>query len=186
VEGYEMIYEPVVHEGYEWINTIEPSDYEVFSSFDGSRRAAEWKPVRVRRVRADEGQPGLASDFPWLGSHALIMRRRAQEALRRMLETHGELLPLATADGVDLVVLNVTTVLDALDEERASIQRFRNSQRIMRIKKVAFQPGLVRGIDVFRLPHRMSATYVSRRFVEASNAAGLVGVDFQPVWSEAS
>jgi hypothetical protein len=47
-----------------------------------------------------------------------------------MLEAHGELLPLATDDGGDLVVLNVTTVLDALDEERSSVQRFPSTQRI--------------------------------------------------------
>jgi hypothetical protein len=181
-----MFYQPLVHEGYEWINTLDPSDYEKLSSFDGSPRAADWKPVAVRRVRADERQPGLASDFPWLGSHALIMRKRAVVALRGMFEAHGELLPLVTSDEVKLVVFNVTTVLDALDEERSSVERFPSTQRIMRIKKVAFRPTLVRGVDVFRLPHRMSATYVSRRFVDAANAAGLVGLDFNQVWSEAS
>jgi hypothetical protein len=181
-----MIYEPLVHEGYEWINAIDPSDYETFSSFDGSPRAMSWKPVKVRRVRADKRQAFIPSDFPWLGSDTLIMRRRAVEALRSLLEAHGEVLPLATEDGVELFVLNVTTILDALDEELSSIVRFPGTQRIMRIKKVALHPTRLRGVDIFRLPHRVSPTYVSRGFVDAVNEAGLVGLDFNQVWSESS
>jgi hypothetical protein len=69
---------------------------------------------------------------------------------------------------------------------QTSIQRFPSSQRIMRIKKVAFRAPLVRGVDIFRLPHRMSATYLSRRFIDAANAAGLIGLDFRLIWSEPS
>jgi hypothetical protein len=114
------------------------------------------------------------------------MRRRAVEGLRPMLEAHGEVLPLATDDESELFVLNVTTVLDALDDDRSIVERFPGSDRIMRIKKVAFRPAIVRDVDIFRLPHRASPTYVSRRFVDAFNNAALVGLDFSLVWSEAS
>ena len=181
-----MIYQPLVSKGYEWINTCDPMDYEVFWSFDGSRRAEKWKPIEVRRVRADKRQEFKASDFPWLGDHALIMRARALEMLRGVLEPHGEILPLTTDDGVKLFVFNVTTVLDALDEDRSSIMRVPGTQKIMRIRKAAFHASLVRDAEIFRLPHRASPTYVNRRFVDAFNRAGLVGLDFNLVWSEPS
>jgi hypothetical protein len=110
------------------------------------------------------------------------MRRTAVDALRNLLEAHGEILPLATEDGVELFAFNAC-VIDALDEPNSSLMKFPGTNRIMRIIKVAFVPTAVRGVDIFRLPHRASATYVSNRFVEHVHAAGLRGLDFNEVWS---
>lgn len=176
------ILEPMVHEGYEWINCVKPADYEVFAGFDGSSRGATWRPIPVRRVRADEHHEVKPSDFPWLGSDALVMRRSAVDALRDILDANGELLPLSTDDGVELFVLNAR-VLDALDEPNSSLMKFPGTNRIMRIKKVAFVTSVVKGADMFRLPLRASSTYVSERFVERVNAAGLCGLVFSKVWS---
>lgn len=178
-----MIFEPMVREGYEWINCANDADYEVFAAFDGSPRAEHWRPVLVRRVRADEHHEFKPSDFPWLGTDALVMRKKAVDALRGMLETSGEVLPLATEDGTELFVLNITRVLDAVDEQHSQILRFPGSDRIMRIKSIVFREPIVRGVDIFRLPHRASSTYVSDRFVEAVQAAGLKGLLFNRVWT---
>jgi hypothetical protein len=175
------IYEPLVADGYEWINCYDDSDYEVFVGLDGSPRSQQWRPVKVRRVRADEDQEFTPSDFPWLGAHALVMRRKVVDALRDILNAHGEVLPLATDDNVELFVFNARTV-DALDEARSSVMKFPGTNRIMRIKQAAFIEPAVRGLDIFRLPHRASSTYVSERFVERVNAAGLAGLEFNKVW----
>lgn len=178
-----MICEPLVAGGYEWVNCCSEADYETFLSFDGSQRATQWRPVKVQRVRADERQAFRPSDFPWLGAHALVMRRNAVEALRVMLDASGEVLPLATDDGIELFVLNVTRVLDAIDEPRSEILRFPGSNRIMRIKSVAFLERVLGSADIFRLPHRTSSTYVSDRFVKAVHDAGLKGLEFKRVWA---
>ena len=86
-------------------------------------------------------------------------------------------------DGIELFVLNVRAV-DALDEERSNIMRFPGSDRIMRIASIEFRSALLGGLDIFRLPHRASSTYVSRRFVDRVNDAGLRGFDFNKVWSQ--
>lgn len=177
-----VVYEPLVAEGYEWVNTAREADYEAFLQFDGRPLAATWKPIGVRRVRADERQEFKPSDFPWLGSDALIMRRSAVDALHEILEANGEVLPLSTNDGVDLFVLNAH-VVDALDEANSSLMKFPGTNRIMRIRKVAFVASKVEGIDVFRLPHRASPTYMSERFVERVKGAGLRGLVFKEVWS---
>lgn len=177
-----VIYEPLVAEGYEWVNAVQDEDYEVFLQLDGQLRASTWKPIAVRRVRADERQAFNPSDFPWLGSHALIMRRAAVDALRDILDANGEVLPLSTDDGLELFVLNAR-IVDALDEANSSLMKFPGTDRIMRIKKIAFVTSKIEGIDLFRLPHRASPTYVSERFVERVKAAGLRGLVFNKVWS---
>lgn len=177
------IYEPMVRERYEWLNCVNQGDYELFASFDGSTRGASWKPVLVRRVRADEHHDFKASDFPWLGSDVLVMRRSAVDALRDLLDANGEVLPLATEDGVELFAFNAR-VIDALDEDRSSLTKFPGTNRIMQITKAAFVPAAVRGVDIFRLPHRASSTYVSDRFVERVKMAGLHGLEFKKVWSD--
>lgn len=181
-----MIYEPLVQTGYEWINTVDDADYEKFLSFDGTSRVANWKPVRVRRVRADNQQDCRESDFPWLGSHALVLREQAVTVLRQLIEPCAEILPLETDDGVKLSVVNVLRVVDALDEERSVIVKFASSNRIMRVTRPYFREADIRGLDMFRLPFRPSPTYLSQNIVDAASTAGLVGLDFKQVWSPAA
>lgn len=175
-------YEPLVAEGYEWVNCCDDSDYEVFLTLDGSSQAAQWQPIKVRRVRADDRQDFKPSDFPWLGAHALVLRRKAVDVLREVLDAHGEVLPLVTEDATELLVFNARAVA-ALDEERSKIMSFPGTNRIMRIVKLALAESALRGVDLFRLPHRASSTYVSQRFVDRVSDAGLVGLEFKKVWS---
>lgn len=175
-------FEPLVREGYEWVNCVDQADYEVFAGFDGSLIADRWKPISVRRVRPDERRDVKPSDFPWLGTNALVMRQSAVDALRDILDANGEVLPLATDDGVQLSVLNAR-IVDALDEANSSLMKFPGTNRIMRIKKVAFIASKVVDVDLFRLPHRASSTYVGERFVERVKTAGLSGLVFNRVWS---
>jgi len=174
------IYVPAVADGYEWINACDNNDYETFLQLDGRSRLADWSPIKVRRVRADGRQRFIPSDFPWLESHVLIMRRTATDALRDIPVANGEILPLLTDDNVELVVFN-SRVVDALDESRSSLVKFPETNRIMHIDRVAFIEAVIEGIDIFRLPHRASSTYVSNRFVERVNKAGLRGLEFNRV-----
>lgn len=176
------VYQPLVAEGYEWVNCHDDQNYETFLELDGSPRAERWNPIKVLRVRADEGREFHCSDFPWLGAHALVMRMKAVDALRDILDAHGEILPLTTDDDVELFAFNARTV-DALDEALSSIVRFPGSNRIMHIQQVAFTEHKIHGLDIFRLPHRASPTYVSKRFVGRVSDTGLVGLEFNEAWS---
>ncbi|WP_428262362.1 imm11 family protein [Haliangium sp.] len=176
------VYEPLVTKGYEWVNCCDDADYEVFLAWDGSPQGERWNPVKVRRVRADERQEFNPSDFPWLGAHALVMRKRAVDALSAILDPYGELLPLASGDEVELFVFNARAV-DALDEERSTIIRFPGTSRIIRLTKVAFAEAAIRDVEIFRLPHRTSPTYVSQRFVDRVEDAELIGLQFKRVWT---
>lgn len=176
------IYEPLGKEGYEIINAHDNSDYESFLSLNGTPCASTWHPIKVHRVRADNKQACRPSDFPWLGADTLVMRKKAVDALCNILKENGEILPLETDDEVDLSVLNAQ-VVDALDEINSDIIRFPSSNRIMLVKKPAFIKEKIEGIDIFRLPHRASSTYVSDVFVNRVKDAGLEGITFKKVWS---
>lgn len=177
------IYEPTLAEGYEFINCCLDADYEVFEALDGSPQGSRWNAVKVTLIRNDEGKNLAPCDFPsWPGAPALVMGKRAVDALCDILDSNGEVLPLASDDSTELFVLNAQTI-DALDEEHSDIWRIPGSGRIGRIMKVAFQENALCDVDVFRLPHRGSAVYVSQRFVDRVNESGLVGLDSDLAWS---
>ncbi len=176
------VYEPVVATGYEWVNCVNGEDYECFTRFDGTMLGRTWKPILVRRVRADRSQDMLRSDFPWLASDALVMRKSAVDALQDILRNNGELLQLETEDDVDLYVFNAK-VIDALDRVRSEIISYPGTDRILMLKRPIFSSSEIDGADLFRLPHRASSTYVSENFVRRVGEAGLKGLDFKLVWS---
>lgn len=174
-------YEPIVTDGYEWLNFVNGEDYKVITSFDGTKKRDDWKPLLVHIVRADNFQEKKRSDFPWLASDALVFRESALNALSDLLSANGELLPLDLEGGGRLEVLNAQ-VIDAIDLDLSDCIMFPGTKKIMAMRKPAFDEKKLQGIDVFRLPYRASSTYVSSQFVEIALGAGLVGLDFKKVW----
>ncbi|MDR1229936.1 MAG: hypothetical protein LBK61_00900 [Spirochaetaceae bacterium] len=175
-----MIFRPIGKKDYECLNAVNKDDYNVLASLDGTPRKTTWKPIVVRCVRADKRQKQLVSDFPWLG-RVLYFRERAAEVLKDMLEENGEMLPIITEDGVNLYVHNTFVLPNVLDEEKTSFWRVEGIDRILGVKRPVFYEKVIRGIDMFRLPFRSSATYVSDRFVELVAKNNLKGLEFNPV-----
>ena len=171
-----MIFAATTAEGYEWLE-CDVDDAQKIFDFTGVPLGADWKPIRVRRINEVNGKTLARSDFPSLLPYRLAMRRSAAEALSSFFQTSGELLPLRADDGSDLVILNVTRVLDALDEQRSDVLRLQ-AREIVSIRTAAFVEAVIGESDVFRLPHRGSPTYLSHRFVAAVQALGLKGLDF--------
>lgn len=177
------IYTPLGADGYELCHPINPDDFEKINiEVNGAPRRSGWKPIQMEIVRNDAGRQLIASDSPWLGSHALVFKRRAVEKLENELLTYGELLPAKCASA-DVWIYNPTRVLDALDEAAASVLRF-DDGRIMLIQRYAFKEDDVRDIDVFKIPGiRVSPTFVSQAFVDRWNGSSLKGLEFRKVWS---
>jgi hypothetical protein len=65
------IYEFEAQEGYEWVVPVNPADFELFRSLDGHSKAANWRPVKVKLLREDEGRPLMESaGLPYETIHA--------------------------------------------------------------------------------------------------------------------
>jgi hypothetical protein len=167
------------------INLYDAKEHETFVMLDGRPREKNWKPIKVRRgIGIDSNHTPITSDFPWLGSHALVFSSNAVDALRDILEPNGELLPLNVEGGSTLFAFN-SKVIDALDETNSLIKRIPGTNKIMQIKKPVFIESKIQGLDIFRLPHRASVTYVSEHFVKRVKAAGLKGLTFTKVYDSA-
>lgn len=177
----EGVFAALGDDGYEYCHPIDQNDFEVFNAeIDGTPKGATWRPIPVEIVRSDGPQSLLRSDAPWLGDHALIFRSEAVLALRELLRSSGELLPLSCRD-TRLVVFNPAHALPALDESAASLLRFQDG-RVMMVQKYAFVSHMLEGIDAFKLTNlRVSPTFVSRRFVKAWESHGLKGLKFRRV-----
>jgi hypothetical protein len=137
----------------------------------------------MRLITEDEGQSFMESDFPFLGTHALVMSDRARAVVEPLVERDAEFLSVA-CEGRSLWLLNVCTIVDALDMERSKVELF-ESGRIMDIEKHVFFAERLQGVDAFKLANdRRGPIYLSGRVVGAIHAAQLVGHRFRLVWTD--
>lgn len=172
------IYKFAVFENQEWIFPVDDTAFETFFAMDG-RVIQDWAPPVMRMVVAEGAEEPSYSDFPWLGEHAPILKKPAVDALAPMLTRYGQLLPLK---GENVLLFNVTTVLDALDKEKSGIVYFDNGD-ILDIEHHVFKRDVIGTAEIFKLPQRASAVYVTGSFVEQVRSSRLRGVSFAPVWT---
>lgn len=167
--------------GYEILHSVNSPDWRVFSEFDGTPRIESWKPMRVRRVRPSSREGFRASDSPFYGTEILIFRRSAVDALRDMLDAHGELLPLDDEEGVELYAYNPKPVA-ALDHE-LSVGSRDELGHVYLVNNHVFIPSMVEGVDIFRQARKRNTTiYLSERFLQRWKKAKLKGLDFKLAW----
>ena len=139
------VYLPRPAEGYELCHPLKDSDFESFNALvNGEPRTDAWSPIDMRLVHEDQGEVLKRSDSPWLGSHALILRKEVMFRFGQFLQEFGELLALK-CDEAEMFVYNPTCLIDGLDEENSEIQRFSNG-RIIRISKYAFNESRIAGL----------------------------------------
>jgi hypothetical protein len=170
------IFEAHSEEDVEMVHPIDAADFESLNvKINGRPQAATWAPVSMKTIRVDEGRALRETDCPWLGSHALVLRRSAVEAMNEVLRRNGEVLPLrCTTD--ELFVFNPTNLVDCLDEDASDVVRFSNG-RIMWIRRHVFRTDRLFDIDAFKIPNlRVSPIYVTDSFVGRWTEVGLTGI----------
>jgi hypothetical protein len=167
--------------GYEILHCVESEGWEMFDELNEKPASKDWKPIRVRRVRPSRREGFRPSDSPYRISSVLIFRRSAVDALRDMLDAHGELLPLEDEDGVELWLFHPRSI-DALDQEKTQGSRLANG-RIELPRIHVFIPEKVKGVDIFKLvAARAGDIYLSERFLQRWKQAKLKGLDFYLIW----
>lgn len=164
------VYERLNAKGYEIINTVHGyDDDEVFRNLCGPSRKREWKPILVQRDRPTKRGARKEADIPY-DHDALILRHHAVEALQDVLDAHGEVLPLATKDGVELYIFNPRFVLDALDMKRSELEYSSPSTSRFGIRKFVFIDKVIHDVAIFRMPYSYRQPYFTDRFVARSSA----------------
>jgi hypothetical protein len=174
------IYIPEPAEGFEWLQPVLSNDYERLT-FDGAPRAAGWTPVKVKRLTYwEDGSLLRPSDFP--ADAGFAVSRAAIDHLEPYLKAAGELLPLDCPDG-EFWTLNVTRLLDALDEENSKVLRSKETGRILMIHRHSFR-GERLGPDIFKLTSDpRGLVYVTETFMKQVKATSLKGLNFKLVWA---
>jgi hypothetical protein len=177
-----LIYKYMRTKGYEMLTWADDDGYDRLDRLNGTPQGKKWKPIRVQRVRATRREANRSSDAPFVFmSGVLVFRRSAVDALRDILETHGELLPLEDEGGVELFVYN-PRALEALDHERTRGSRDKRG-RIELPNNHVFIHSVVEGIDVFKQAQKRGGNiYLSDRFVQRWKQAKLKGLDFILAW----
>jgi hypothetical protein len=176
------IYERLNATGYEIVNTVNGyDDDEVLRNLYGPSRKHDWKPILVQRDRPTRRGAFKAADLPHSGGE-LILRPSAVDALQDILDAHGEVLPLATEDGVKLFVFNPRFVIDAIDKERSIYEQYPEAGLIL-MNKYVFIEEMIRDIDIFYQSFGQGQICFSDRFVERVKKANLKGTEFIRLWS---
>lgn len=175
-----IVYDTAHAKGHEIVNPINYDEGRILYDFDGTTRKEGWRPVHVYRTRATKREANKPADLAFYMEP--IMRRSGMEALRDVFEAHGELLPLATDDGVELWVLNVLGVIDAHDLERSHI-RYGHLTGDQIIEEHAFLPDVIGDREIFRSSAGYRKVYFTDRFVARVKKLKLKGTEFVPLWS---
>jgi hypothetical protein len=176
------VYKPRGWNGYELCHPVNQEDFERINLIvNGSLQPSTWADIEMQLIRVDEGTSLVASDAPWLGSQALVLRPRGVDAMGPVLRANGTLHPLSCSEANLLVYC--PNCIDALDEAASTVERFDDGS-IMMIERHIFRADAVADVGAFRIPNlRVSPTYVSHQFVERWREAGLEGLKFKEVWS---
>jgi hypothetical protein len=166
-------------EGFEWLQPVNPEDYDRLT-FDTTPRVQGWTPIRMKRLTVtDEGRPRTPGDFPSSGgTGSLILSRNAKESLEGLLASSGELLPLEVPGG-SYWVLNVTSTLNVLDEERSKLVRASETGRILMVPRPVFRTELDISDPplIFKLPQLLrGGTYATQGLAEALDKHKLTGL----------
>lgn len=153
-----------------------PTSWE--NRFDGRSMADAWKPFRPEPYDRE-----AMGNFPRFAGHLPVFDETAWNALAPLVKDHVEALPLLkpSPDWPPLYLINVTTVLDALDLEASRVDRL-DENLILAIRKYAFKPQVVTGVPIFRI--RGAALYtviVSEDFKKSVERAGLDGLIWKTV-----
>lgn len=80
--------------------------------------------------------------------------------------------------------LNVTTLVDALDEDRSELMRSPSTGRILNVERAVFRASALEGVPIFKVPQfARGSLYVADPVVELVRGSGLKGLDFDETWS---
>ncbi len=79
--------------------------------------------------------------------------------------------------------MNVTTLVDALDEEKSDVLRASDTGQLLMIHRPSFRADRL-GPEIFKLSQMpRGLIYVTEAFVHRVRATSLEGLDFKLVWS---
>lgn len=171
---YELLFNPDIYQTLYFVrpDIVLPSwNYEDW--FTGKSMIEHWHPIEVNFESEARKIPG---DFPSIGGLPPVFSHKAIAVLGQLINESVEILSLKPFS-LNLYAVNVTQVIDCLDESKSKIKRFSDGG-IMRIEKYIFHDNCIGHANIFKIPQQLRGRiYVSHTFkmaVEENNLKGLI------------
>lgn len=121
-------------DNYDNLIPVKELSVEEIWAFDGHELKRNWKPLAVKRMEPEKGLE--LSDAP--GFAIPVFSRTALNLLEPLIQESVEVLELLFAEK-EYFGINVTSVLDVIDYEKAQYIKFKSSDRIMMFTKYSFK-----------------------------------------------
>lgn len=149
------------------------ADHSLLYKFNG-QIISDWI---APAVVFDRTKSQKISDFPIFSVHVPVFSKKAVQCMEEILLTHGQILPLK-CERDEYFAYNVTTVIDAIDEEKSEIIRIPTG-KIVHVTKFVLNDDKLTGNSIFKLKHlELMEVFVTGDFVERVAQNNLSGFDF--------
>ncbi|MFN2286474.1 MAG: imm11 family protein [Anaerolineae bacterium] len=171
------------YNNYHVLAPVGSGTLELYRRFNGQRMETPPEHIEVEVAEPGQGLPG--GDFPGLASHIPVFSSKSMHVLGQLLSSVGETIPLQCENCDDTyIALNVTRLIDALDERRSTVKRYTSSGRIMRILRYAFLEEAVSGETLFKIPETvLQEVYATEVVIEKVAQSDLRGFVFKLIWT---
>jgi hypothetical protein len=166
-------------EACEWLLPIHEADFDNLR-FDGQSRRSNWQSLLMKRLRiSSDGRDLKPCDFPACsGPDMLFVSATVADRIGDYLAGFGELLPLA-GEAEGFFAMNVTTFVDALDENESTLLRSSTTGRTLMVNKHVFTNDAHADAEIFKIPQTpRGLIYVTQRFVTRIEELGFTGLEF--------
>ena len=168
-----------INQKYDDLIPVEEYSVEEMQSYDGRNHKEWWIPKKVKRMQPDNKR--LLGDLSSYLSEPVFSENALKKWWSR-IKDDVEVLPLTYDEG-NFSLINVTTVLEAIDYEKAKFERFKSSGRIMCFDKFAFREEVIKTHCIFKIIDApKSYVFVTDEFVNTVKKNRLKGFSFELVW----
>ncbi len=169
-----------IEERYDGLKPKDDYTYEEMMSFDGRSHKEDWICRKVVPNVNPKKNPKFGDRSSCMG--VLVFSEKAIEKLYDVMKDDIEILALDCDYGT-FSLINVTTVLEALDHENSKMDFFEGTNQIMYIEKYAFFEDRIKGHNIFRIiEQKASRIFVTDKFVQTVKQNKLKGFRFSLVW----
>ena len=104
--------------------------------------------------------------------------------MRDLLEPNGEFLPVVFPENPDVVLFHPTTLLDALDKEKAELRYMDlEKKKPFKVVRYWFVEEKLGDVPIFVLPEDAGKIFVADAFVERVRENQPTGFGFRRLWS---
>jgi hypothetical protein len=159
---------------YDAFQEMDFNEYTI-QTFTGKPLPASW---RLPKHAIEYGWFAL-NDFVLGFAEAPFVSQRAKAALEPVLGKEAEFRAIGRILNEDYYIMNVTNLVDCLDESNSKIVYSDDDGRVLSVRQAVFLRRRMGDVSLFKVPQDMGRIYATDRLVEVVRKIKLTGVGFE-------